>query len=135
VSLHALAGPLNSFPPSKCGIATNPILANVIMFVKATHLAAFAILLFFLSHPTICDASEEEHEEEHHEDEAEPHLERSAVWGYSFLFTFLGCLPSAFAIIICVWAKLEIADKVITALMAFASGVSSACQCQQSAHM
>ncbi len=97
------------------------------MFVKATHIAAFAILLFFLSHPTFCDASEEEHEEDH---EAEPHLETSAVWGYSFLFTFLGCLPSAFAIIICVWAKLEIADKVITALMAFASGVSSAWQCQ-----
>jgi hypothetical protein len=53
-------------------------------------------------------------------------VDADQVWGYSFLFNFLGCLPSAFAIIICIWAKLTIADKLITNLMAFASGVSAA---------
>lgn len=87
------------------------------MPLKATHLATLASLIFLL-HPHFCHADEEEHVGD------EPHLATSHVWGYSILFNFLACLPSACAIIVCVWAKLTIADKAITALMAFASGVS-----------
>jgi hypothetical protein len=90
------------------------------MLFKATRLATFPLL--FLLHPYFCHADAEEHQEEHVIDE--PHLETSAVWGYSILFNFLCCLPSACAIIVCVWAKLTIADQIITGLMAFASGVS-----------
>jgi hypothetical protein len=75
--------------------------------------------VLFLMQPNHSSASEEEHEHEEH-------LGTSAIWGYSFLFNFLGCLPSAFAIVICLWAKLKIADKVITNLTSFASGVSFA---------
>jgi hypothetical protein len=75
--------------------------------------------VLFLMQPYHSSASEEEHEHEEH-------LGTSAIWGYSFLFNFLGCLPSAFAIVICLWAKLKIADKVITNLTSFASGVSFA---------
>ena len=77
--------------------------------------------LIFVSLPTFTDASEEDHAAEEHKP-----LEKGSVWGYSFLFNFLACLPSAFAIIICLWAKLRIADKIITNIMAFASGVSAA---------
>ena len=74
--------------------------------------------LFFLALPGASNASEDS--EEGHK----THLETSAIWGYSFLFNFLGCLPSAFCVIVCLWAKLRIAEKVVTNLMAFASGVS-----------
>jgi hypothetical protein len=86
--------------------------------------ALFAALVSLLLLAHTCRASEEdehEHEEEHHE-ESKP-FEANPVWGYSFLFNFIACLPSAFAIIVCLWAKLKVADKVITSLMVFASGV------------
>jgi len=88
------------------------------MTIKVTLAAAVASLL--LMQLSCCNASEDEGVEL---EEHKP-LETSAVWGYSFLFNFLGCLPSACAIVVCLWAKVTIADKIITNLMAFASGVS-----------
>ena len=88
------------------------------MPVKVTLATAVAFLL--LMQLSWCNADEEEGVEL---EEHKP-LETSAVWGYSFLFNFLGCLPSACAIVVCLWAKFTIADKIITNLMAFASGVS-----------
>ena len=89
--------------------------------------ALFAALvsLFLLAPTCRAEGDEHEHEDEHHEESKT--FEANPVWGYSFLFNFLGCLPSACAIVVCLWAKFTIADKVITNLMAFASGVSAAC--------
>jgi hypothetical protein len=88
------------------------------MIVRTKQYPALATL-FFVMFPTFSYASEESEEEN-------KSLEQSSIWGYSFLFNFLACLPSAFAIIVCLWAKLRAANKVITNLMAFASGVSAA---------
>ncbi len=92
-----------------------------IFHMKSAHFAALATI-FFLSNLTTSHASEEEHksEEEHHS------LDTSSVWGYSFLFTFIGCLPSACAIVICLCFRMSISDKIISSMMAFASGVSAA---------
>ena len=99
------------------------------MPIKVTLAEAFASLL--LMQLSCCNASEDKEGVEH--DEHKP-LETSAVWGYSFLFNFLGCLPSACAIVVCLWAKFTIADKVITNLMAFASGVSVISCCNSIPH-
>ena len=99
------------------------------MPIKVTLAEAFASLL--LMQLSCCNASGDEEGVEH--DEHKP-LETSAVWGYSFLFNFLGCLPSACAIVVCLWTKVTIADKVITNLMAFASGVSVISCCNSIPH-
>jgi uncharacterized membrane protein YbhN (UPF0104 family) len=98
--------------------------------MKTARFVVFAILLL-LSLLSISKASEEdEHHEEKHEEEHENRLETRAIWGYSFLFNFISCLMSAFAIVVCLWAKVTIADKIITGLMAFASGVSANRYCR-----
>ena len=99
------------------------------MPIKVTLAAAVASLL--LMQLSCCNASGDEEGVEH--DEHKP-LETSAVWGYSFLFNFLGCLPSACAIVVCLWTKVTIADKVITNLVAFASGVSVISCCNSIPH-
>ena len=99
------------------------------MTIKVTLAAAVASLL--LMQLSCCNASEDE---EGVELEEHKPLETSAVWGYSFLFNFLGCLPSACAIVVCLWTKVTIADKVITNLVAFASGVSVISCCNSIPH-
>jgi hypothetical protein len=95
--------------------------------------ALFAALVSLLLLAHTCRASEEdEHEDEHHEESKT--FEANPVWGYSFLFNFIACLPSAFAIIVCLWAKLKVADKVITSLMVFASGVILDFNCLSTFH-
>ena len=66
------------------------------MPIKVTLAAAVASLL--LMQLSCCNASGDE---EGVELEEHKPLETSAVWGYSFLFNFLGCLPSACAIVVC----------------------------------
>lgn len=106
---------------------------NTTMSIKN---ALFAALVSFLLLAPTCraegDDHEAEHEDEHHEESKT--FEANPVWGYSFLFNFLACLPSAFAIIVCLWAKLKVADKVITSLMVFASGVIFAFNCPSTFH-
>jgi hypothetical protein len=98
--------------------------------------ALFAALVSFLLLAPTCraegDDHEAEHEDEHHEESKT--FEANPVWGYSFLFNFLGCLPSACAIVVCLRAKLTIADEVITNLMAFSSGVSVTSCCNSIPH-
>jgi hypothetical protein len=112
------------FSPKKTRrVAVIPLLSDgptLQIHMKTARFIVFAILLL-LSLLSISKASEEdEHHGEKHEEEHN-RLETSAIWGYSFLFNFISCLMSAFAIVVCLWAKVTIADKIITGLMAFAS--------------
>ena len=81
--------------------------------------------LLLLSHACYVMAAEEGHDD-HDDDHAEelPHsTDTSAVWGYSFLFTIIAQLPSALAIVVCMWKRVSVADTIITNLMALACGV------------
>jgi hypothetical protein len=89
--------------------------------MKAYRYAALAVLLLSANVVPCIGSEEEDHAEEEHKP-----LDTNGVWGYSFLFSFLSCLPSACAIIICLVLKVSTGEKVINVLMAFASGVSLA---------
>jgi hypothetical protein len=120
----SVAGSLVGRSDDYCAInGANPDYFTCCAIMRITS-ALFVALVSLLLLAHTCRASEEEghgHDSEHDED-SKP-AEANPVWGYSFLFNFLACLPSAFAVIVCLWAKLKVADKVITGLMVFASGV------------
>lgn len=87
---------------------------------QCTALAA----LICLSHAYHVMAAEDGHDDhDDHAGEIVQATDTRAVWGYSFLFTIIAQLPSALAIIVCLWTKVSIANAVITNLMALASGV------------